>query len=152
MPHIDGYADFLVEDIRVQLGYDAKDSSHDDEVLAKLTAGEKLSKSKHLTQAKKESYQTERQLLLSLLLEEVEEDIYLSDQRLYYLGQEEDYESVMVEKETNEHYRKKRALLDELLEMEGNSHSNRASVIKIGFIDGNGVERMTSRHLSELIK
>lgn len=48
MPHIDGYADFLVEDIRVNLGYDAKDSSHDDEVLAKLTAGEKISKSKHL--------------------------------------------------------------------------------------------------------
>ncbi|UUV46028.1 hypothetical protein [Bacillus phage vB_BanS-Thrax1] len=48
MPHIDGYADFLVEDVRVQLGYDAKDNSHDDEVLAKLTAGEKLSKSKHL--------------------------------------------------------------------------------------------------------
>ena len=48
MPHIDGYADFLVEDVRVQLGYDAKDNSHDDEVLAKLTAGEKISKSKHL--------------------------------------------------------------------------------------------------------
>ena len=53
MPHIDGYADFLVEDIRVNLGYDAKDSSHDDEVLAKLTAGEKLSKSKHLKPQKK---------------------------------------------------------------------------------------------------
>lgn len=48
MPHIDGYADFLVEDVRVKLGYDAKDNSHDDEVLTKLTAGEKLSKSKHL--------------------------------------------------------------------------------------------------------
>jgi hypothetical protein len=48
MAHIDGYADFLVEMTREKLGYDADDSSHDDEVLAKLTAGEKLSKSKHL--------------------------------------------------------------------------------------------------------
>jgi len=53
MPHIDGYADFLVEDVRVNLGYDAKDNSHDDEVLAKLTAGEKISKSKHLKPKKK---------------------------------------------------------------------------------------------------
>lgn len=53
MAHIDGYADFLVEDIRVKLGYDAKDNSHDDEVLAKLTAGEKISKSKHLKVGKK---------------------------------------------------------------------------------------------------
>ncbi|UGO46172.1 hypothetical protein PQE74_gp089 [Bacillus phage vB_BanS_Chewbecca] len=52
MAHIDGYADFLVEDVRVQLGYDAKDNTHDDEVLAKLTAGEKISKSKHLKQPK----------------------------------------------------------------------------------------------------
>lgn len=52
MAHIDGYSDFLVEDVRVKLGYDAKDSSHDDEVLAKLTAGEKISKSKHLKQPK----------------------------------------------------------------------------------------------------
>ncbi|QIW89787.1 hypothetical protein PQE71_gp105 [Bacillus phage Izhevsk] len=52
MAHIDGYADFLVEDVRAKLGYDAKDSSHDDEVLARLTAGEKISKSKHLKQPK----------------------------------------------------------------------------------------------------
>jgi hypothetical protein len=48
MPYIDGYADFLVEMTREKLGYDAEDNSHDDEVLAKLQAGEKLSKSKHL--------------------------------------------------------------------------------------------------------
>lgn len=48
MAHIDGYADFLVEDVRVKLGYDAKDNTHDDEVLARLTVGEKISKSKHL--------------------------------------------------------------------------------------------------------
>lgn len=99
-----------------------------------------------------EAYGTERQLLLRILLEEVEEDIYLSDQRLFYLGNTFDKESLMAERETNEYYRKKRAMLDELIEMEGNSHSNRASVVKIGFIDGNGVERMVSRHLSDLIK
>jgi hypothetical protein len=48
MNHIEGYADFLVEMVREQLGYDSNDNSHDDEVLKKLQAGEKLSKSKHL--------------------------------------------------------------------------------------------------------
>jgi hypothetical protein len=48
IPHIEGYADFIVETIRENLGYDAKDSSHDEEVLKKLQSGEKLSKSKHL--------------------------------------------------------------------------------------------------------
>lgn len=48
MPHIEGYADFLVEITREKLGYDADDNSHDDEVLTKLQAGEKLSKSKHM--------------------------------------------------------------------------------------------------------
>lgn len=48
MAHIEGYADFIVESIREQLGYDSDDNSHDDEVLAKLTSGEKISKSKHL--------------------------------------------------------------------------------------------------------
>lgn len=48
MPHIEGYADFIVEGIREQLGYKPDDDTHDDEVLAKLTSGEKISKSKHL--------------------------------------------------------------------------------------------------------
>lgn len=99
-----------------------------------------------------EEYQTDRQLLLNILLEEVEEDIHLSEQRLYYLRKEEDYESVMAEKETNYNFKKKKEKLEELLEMEGMSRSNRASIVKIGFIDGNGVERMVSRHLSNLVK
>ncbi|GLO66210.1 hypothetical protein [Oceanobacillus kimchii] len=49
MSQIDGYADYLVESIREQLGYEFNDSSHDDEVLKKLQSGEKLSKSKHLS-------------------------------------------------------------------------------------------------------
>lgn len=48
MAHIEGYADFLVEITREKLGYDANDSSHDNEVLEKLQSGEKLSKSKHI--------------------------------------------------------------------------------------------------------
>lgn len=48
MAHIEGYADWLVEAAREQLGYDADDSTHDDEVIKKLQAGEKLSKSKHI--------------------------------------------------------------------------------------------------------
>jgi hypothetical protein len=48
MAHIEGYADWLVELTREQLGYDANDNTHDDEVLKKLKSGEKLSKSKHL--------------------------------------------------------------------------------------------------------
>lgn len=64
MAHIEGYADFLVEMIREQLGYDENDNSHDEEVLAKLTAGEKLSKSKHIepqTRMKRELEKTEKQ-------------------------------------------------------------------------------------------
>jgi hypothetical protein len=48
MAHIEGYADYIVKMVREQLGYDSYDNSHDDEVLKKLQAGEKLSKSKHL--------------------------------------------------------------------------------------------------------
>lgn len=48
MAYIEGYADWIVESIREQLGYDANDNSHDDEVIKKLTSGEKLSKSKHI--------------------------------------------------------------------------------------------------------
>lgn len=48
MTHIEGYADFIVEITREKLGYNADDSSHDDEVLLKLQSGEKLSKSKHV--------------------------------------------------------------------------------------------------------
>lgn len=48
MPHIEGYADFIVEGVREQLGYHAEDASHDEEVLKRLTSGEKISKSKHL--------------------------------------------------------------------------------------------------------
>lgn len=48
MAHIEGYADWLVELTREQLGYEGNDNSHDDEVYAKLNSGEKLSKSKHL--------------------------------------------------------------------------------------------------------
>ena len=55
MPHIEGYADFIVESVREKLGYSPDDSSHDDEVLQKLTSGEKLSKSKHLQVSDKES-------------------------------------------------------------------------------------------------
>lgn len=47
MPHIEGYADFIVEGVREQLGYHAEDASHDEEVLKRLTSGEKISKSKH---------------------------------------------------------------------------------------------------------
>lgn len=50
MAHIEGYADFIVEGVREQLGYKLDDSSHDDEVLEKLTLGEKISKSKHFKQ------------------------------------------------------------------------------------------------------
>jgi hypothetical protein len=53
MSHIDGYADYLVETIRKQLGYDSSDNSHDDKVLSKLQSGEKLSKSKHLNAQQK---------------------------------------------------------------------------------------------------
>lgn len=49
MPHIEGYADYLVEMTREKLGYNLDDNTHDDEVLAKLKSGEKLSKSKHMT-------------------------------------------------------------------------------------------------------
>lgn len=37
MPHIEGYADYIVEITRERLGYSADDSSHDDEVLKKTT-------------------------------------------------------------------------------------------------------------------
>jgi hypothetical protein len=47
-PHIEGYANYVVEMIRELLGYDANDDSHDDKVLERLQAGEKLSKSKHM--------------------------------------------------------------------------------------------------------
>lgn len=47
MPHIEGYADFIVEGVRERLGYHADDNSHDEEVLKQLTSGEKISKSKH---------------------------------------------------------------------------------------------------------
>lgn len=55
MPHIEGYADFIVESLRVKLGYSENDSSHDSEVFEKLTAGEKISKSKHLNTTKGET-------------------------------------------------------------------------------------------------
>jgi hypothetical protein len=48
MQHIEGYANFLVEAVRVSLGLTQDDPSRDSEVLKRLTAGEKLSKSKHL--------------------------------------------------------------------------------------------------------
>lgn len=57
MPHIEGYADFLVEATRKKLGFDSNDSAHDSEVLRKLQAGEKLSKSKHLQEEVKKGCQ-----------------------------------------------------------------------------------------------
>lgn len=45
---IEGYSSWMIESIREQLGYKFDDDSHDDEVLKKLTSGEKLSKSKHM--------------------------------------------------------------------------------------------------------
>lgn len=53
-PHIEGYANYMVEMTRENLGYDANDDNHDDEVLAKLTRGEKLSKSKHVQPSQKQ--------------------------------------------------------------------------------------------------
>jgi hypothetical protein len=79
MAHIEGYADFLVETIREQLGYNADDNSHDDEVLAKLTAGEKLSKSKHIapqTKAKIDAENAEKLKQLKSLLVEFESAHY----------------------------------------------------------------------------
>lgn len=43
-----GYALWLIESVRVKLGYDINDSSHDKEVIKYLQSGEKLSKSKHM--------------------------------------------------------------------------------------------------------
>lgn len=48
MAKLEGYADWLVEMTREQLGYAGDDDTHDNEVLMKLNGGEKLSKSKHL--------------------------------------------------------------------------------------------------------
>lgn len=45
---IEGYSSFMVEMVREKLGYEADDESHDAEVLAYLTGGEKISKSKHV--------------------------------------------------------------------------------------------------------
>lgn len=39
------YADFIMQTIRKKLGYDEEDKSHDDEVIAYLQSGEKMSKS-----------------------------------------------------------------------------------------------------------
>lgn len=39
------YADFIMQTIRKKLGYDEEDQSHDDEVIAYLQSGEKMSKS-----------------------------------------------------------------------------------------------------------
>ena len=46
---VEGYAPWLVEAIRVRLGYDPDDDTHDQEVLEYLQSGEKLSKSKHMS-------------------------------------------------------------------------------------------------------
>ncbi len=45
---LSNYATYMVESVREQLGLSYDDTSRDDEVLAKLTGGEKLSKSKHM--------------------------------------------------------------------------------------------------------
>lgn len=50
--HIDGYANYVVEGIREQMGLDYDDSSQDDKVLERLQAGGKISKLKHLAEKK----------------------------------------------------------------------------------------------------
>lgn len=44
-----GYSSWLIEGVRIKLGYSADDSSHDKEVVEYLRSGEKLSKSKHMS-------------------------------------------------------------------------------------------------------
>lgn len=43
---LEGYAQWIIESIRTQMGYQAQDSSHDDEVAKYLASGSKMSKSK----------------------------------------------------------------------------------------------------------
>lgn len=44
-----GYSLWLIESVRIKLGYSADDNTHDKEVIKYLHSGEKLSKSKHMS-------------------------------------------------------------------------------------------------------
>lgn len=49
---VQGYADWLMETLREKKGLSPDDTSKDDEIVKDLQSGEKLSKSKHMSNEK----------------------------------------------------------------------------------------------------
>lgn len=92
----------------------------------------------------KKKYQTKTQLLLSILLDEAEEDLRLSQQRLDSFQKSGDDETWHIEKEFNDDIKDKLHHINWLIGYERNNYSSAKTEIAETVIPDNG-ERWDSR-------
>jgi len=94
-------------------------------------------------------YQTKFQTLLNILLEEVEEDIELSEGRITHLFKEKDWETLRIEAKINETYKLKKKHIEALIEMEKGCGSSHQSIIKIGYVNHEGDTELDDIYYAE---
>lgn len=94
-------------------------------------------------------YQTKTQVLLDILLEEAEEDLALSQQRIDGLMREKDFESLEIEQETNKLFRRKKEAICFLIGLEENSHSNVRCLVQTGYLNDKGKVQLKQSYTSK---
>lgn len=94
-------------------------------------------------------YQTKTQVLLDILLEEAEEDLALSQERIDGLTRERDFESLEIERETNKIYRQKKEAICFLIELEENSHANSRCLVQTGYLNDKGEIQLKQSYTSK---